>query len=225
MPRLGLEWWKQELSLHPQELSELNQRILLPCWICVLSGRAVPGPGLSPVPRVGTETPSEDTRVKVVAQGQATGLSWLGLLVGQRRDINHKTRRRDQNVGFSVIFYLGEFPPSPPASLSCCIFLGNLMDKKRKLFILAALFSHFSLQCPARCSGLAPAAAVTVLGGKAGQQEKTQCSQCGTGEDSARGSQQCDNCLVFPVSTAGLAWGPIRGHPWSPSLVGTWVRC
>lgn len=37
MPRLGLEWWKQELSLHPQELSELNQRILLPCWICVLS--------------------------------------------------------------------------------------------------------------------------------------------------------------------------------------------
>lgn len=95
-PRLGLEWWQQEIN-------ELNHKILSPMLdVCHLLPRGIsdgafPEVGLSPVPCEGAEMPSEDTRMKVLAQSPSTGLPCLGLLVGQHRDINHETLpwRRD----------------------------------------------------------------------------------------------------------------------------------
>lgn len=195
-PRLGLEGWQQELSPHLQELKELNQKILSPMLgLCPLlprgtSERASPGPGLSPV-RV---------REQKCPWGTRGWRRWLGVtpqdclvLVCLLANVETSTTRlshggETETLGSLLFSSLANSPLIFPPS--CCIFLGNLAEKKRKLFILAGLVSNFSCLCPALWSGLTPAGAVTALGGKVGQWEKPQCSQCGTGEDLAGGTQQ-----------------------------------
>lgn len=152
-PRLGLEWWKQELSPHLRELNELNQEILSPLLdLCHLlpggvSERAFPGAGLSPVPRAGAERPSEDTRVEVVAQGHTTALSWLGLLVANAE--TSTTRLTEKRLKCWVLCYflawhLSPFPPAPAASS-----LDIWREKNKKILHSCRTFLY--LLPPAQC--------------------------------------------------------------------------
>lgn len=195
-PRLGLEGWQQELSPHLQELEELNQKILSPVLgLCPLlprgtSERASPGPGLSPV-RVREQKRPRGTRgwrcwLRVTPQDC---LVWVCSLANVETSTTRLSRGGEtETLGSLLSSSLANSPLifPPPAASSLEIW----QKKKRKLFILAGLVSNFSCLCPALWSGLTPAGAATVLGGKAGQREKPQCSQCGTGEDLAGGTQQ-----------------------------------
>lgn len=133
-----LEWWKQEFSLHLQELNELNQQISYPCWDCDLFCLEAPLKGLcqgqvvsSPQFRSRNPVRGGEDEDDCLGSHCRTVLSWFA--IGQRRDISHKSIlwRRDRNIAVLLYFLAQQIPSSPPPAASV---LEIWRKKKRKKY-------------------------------------------------------------------------------------------
>lgn len=96
------------------------------------------------------------------------------------------------------------FPLSPCSP--CCIFLGNLEGKKRKLF-------HFCRTLPSPACALWPGLTpVTKWVAKRVRGRKPRAPRVALGKIWQEGASK-EMILVFPITTARLAWGFIQCHP------------